>query len=132
MMDRLFIKALLALAEAGKAEQACRLAAQGYSTLRRCDAREAERLNQSRAPSLGCFTCRNRSHDMTERTILDVRSLVPAERHQNIFKSYDGLAVGDRFVLVNDHGPKPLWYQFDAEHHGEFSWRYLGRRCGWG
>jgi uncharacterized protein (DUF2249 family) len=62
---------------------------------------------------------------MTETTILIVRSLVPAERHRKIFKSHDGVAMGDRFVLVNDHDPKPLWYQFDAEHHGEFSWRYL-------
>ncbi len=45
MINRLFIHALLTLAEAGKAEQACRLAAQGHSALRRCHAREAERLN---------------------------------------------------------------------------------------
>ena len=62
---------------------------------------------------------------MTESNILDVRTLVPAERHRTIFESYEQLAVGDKFVLVNDHDPKPLYYQFDAEHHGEFSWRYL-------
>ncbi len=62
---------------------------------------------------------------MTQTTTLDVRSLVPAERHRRIFETYDGLAVGNRFVLVNDHDPKPLYYQFDAEHKGEFSWRYL-------
>ena len=45
MINRLFINALLALEEAGKAEQACRLAAQGYSVLRQCQTREAERLN---------------------------------------------------------------------------------------
>ncbi len=45
MLNRLFISALIALAEAGKAEQACRLAAQGYPALRRCHPREAERLN---------------------------------------------------------------------------------------
>ncbi len=45
MINRLFINALLALADAGKAEQACRLAAQGYSALRQCQTREAERLN---------------------------------------------------------------------------------------
>ena len=45
MINRLFINALLALAEASKAEQACRLAAQGYAALRHCHTREAERLN---------------------------------------------------------------------------------------
>ena len=28
-------------------------------------------------------------------------------------------------MLVNDHDPKPLYYQFAAEHEGEFSWGYL-------
>jgi len=28
-------------------------------------------------------------------------------------------------VLVNDHDPKPLRYQFQAEHPGEFTWDYL-------
>lgn len=62
---------------------------------------------------------------MTEPRILDVRSLVPGERHQSIFATYDHLTAGDKFVLVNDHDPRPLYYQFEAEHRGEFSWRYL-------
>ncbi len=45
MINRLFIHALLALAEGGKAEQASRLAAQGYIALRHCHTHEAERLN---------------------------------------------------------------------------------------
>lgn len=62
---------------------------------------------------------------MTETRILDVRSLVPAERHRSIFATYDRLTAGGKFVLVNDHDPRPLYYQFEAEHRGEFSWRYL-------
>ena len=27
--------------------------------------------------------------------------------------------------LVNDHDPKPSYYQFQAEMPGEFSWNYL-------
>jgi uncharacterized protein (DUF2249 family) len=56
---------------------------------------------------------------------LDVRDEVPARRHQLIFETYGALKSGDAFVLVNDHDPKPLYYQFDAEHNGEFSWDYL-------
>jgi uncharacterized protein (DUF2249 family) len=62
---------------------------------------------------------------MADARILDVRTLIPAERHRRIFATYQALAAGDKFVLVNDHDPKPLYYQFDAEHHGEFSWRYV-------
>lgn len=56
---------------------------------------------------------------------LDVRNEVPARRHQLIFETYGALASEDAFVLVNDHDPKPLYYQFAAEHAGEFTWEYL-------
>jgi len=56
---------------------------------------------------------------------LDVRSEPPARRHELIFDTYHGLAPGESFVLVNDHDPKPLWYQFEAEYAGAFSWDYL-------
>ncbi|MBB5633271.1 uncharacterized protein (DUF2249 family) [Cryobacterium mesophilum] len=56
---------------------------------------------------------------------LDVREEIPARRHQLIFETYGALVPGDGFILVNDHDPKPLYYQFEAEHTGEFSWDYL-------
>ena len=56
---------------------------------------------------------------------LDVREEIPARRHQLIFETYGALTPGDGFILVNDHDPKPLYYQFEAEHTGEFSWDYL-------
>jgi uncharacterized protein (DUF2249 family) len=62
---------------------------------------------------------------MSDTRILDVRTLVPAERHRRIFATYDALAAGAKFELVSDHDPKPLYYQFDAEHHGAFTWRYV-------
>lgn len=57
--------------------------------------------------------------------VLDVRSEPPARRHTLIFDTYHQLAPAAGFVLVNDHDPKPLWYQFEAEHAGEFTWDYL-------
>src|SRR5690606_12592338 len=39
---------------------------------------------------------------------LDVRRLVPAERHRVIFAAWHALAPGAAYVLVNDHDPKPL------------------------
>ncbi|EQD50573.1 hypothetical protein B1A_13399 [mine drainage metagenome] len=56
---------------------------------------------------------------------LDVRQLIPRDRHRLIFETYGKLKPGESFVLVNDHDPKPLYYQFEAEHTGEFSWNYL-------
>ncbi|MHA6646332.1 DUF2249 domain-containing protein [Mesorhizobium sp. A623] len=58
---------------------------------------------------------------------VDVRSLPPAQRHQKIFELVDQLAPGGSFVLVNDHDPKPLYYQLEAEHPKQFSWTYLER-----
>ncbi|MDE3070179.1 MAG: DUF2249 domain-containing protein [Acidobacteriota bacterium] len=60
---------------------------------------------------------------MTDRE-LDVRSEPPARRHTLIFETYGRLGAGEGFVLVNDHDPKPLRYQFEAEHAGEFDWTY--------
>lgn len=56
---------------------------------------------------------------------LDIRGEPPARRHQLIFDSYEKLGAGEGFVLINDHDPKPLHYQFEAEHAGEFDWEYL-------
>ncbi len=58
---------------------------------------------------------------------IDVRSLVPAQRHATIFRLVDGLSPGGAFVLVNDHDPKPLYYQLEAEYPKQFSWTYLER-----
>ena len=33
--------------------------------------------------------------------------------------------AGEAFIVVNDHDPKPLDYQFSAERAGTFTWRYL-------
>lgn len=74
-----------------------------------------------------------RSADMTSATegsdanVIDVRSLVPAERHKKIFELVGQLVPGASFVLVNDHDPKPLYYQIEAEHPKQFSWTYLER-----
>ncbi len=58
---------------------------------------------------------------------LDVRTIVPRERHPTIFTKYRALAPGENFVLVNDHDPKPLYYQFQAEVGPEVDWEYLER-----
>ncbi|MUW13504.1 DUF2249 domain-containing protein [Halorubrum sp. CBA1125] len=61
---------------------------------------------------------------------LDVRDLPPAQRHEKIFKAYADLDDGEGFTLVNDHDPKPLYHQFDAEAGPEFYWQYRKRDPG--
>ena len=62
---------------------------------------------------------------MIEETVLDVRSEIPRRRHELIFDTFTALPPGASYVLVNDHDPKPLRYQFEAENSGEFTWQYL-------
>ena len=55
---------------------------------------------------------------------LDVRNVPPMNRHVLIFETFEALKPGEAFELVNDHDPKPLYYQFQAERTGEFTWNY--------
>ncbi len=59
----------------------------------------------------------------TVKTV-DVRTIAPMHRHPLIFQSFEALQPGQAFLLVNDHDPKPLYYQFQAERAGEFKWEY--------
>ena len=58
-------------------------------------------------------------------TTIDVRTIVPRERHPLIFTTFRSLNGGDAMEIVNDHDPKPLYYQMQAEQPGQFSWDYL-------
>ena len=64
---------------------------------------------------------------MTATTTVDVRTIIPRERHPLIFNTFRNLVPGDAFLLVNDHDPKPLYYQFQAELGEAFQWEYLER-----
>ena len=60
----------------------------------------------------------------TNTVELDVRVLPPRDKHPTIFRTFDALASGEAMVIVNDHDPKPLKYQFSAERPGTFGWTY--------
>jgi uncharacterized protein (DUF2249 family) len=61
----------------------------------------------------------------TDTVVLDVREISPRERHPMIFSSVDALKSGETLRLVNDHDPKPLFYQLLAERPGQFDWDYV-------
>jgi len=55
---------------------------------------------------------------------LDLRLMPPFERHEKIFQTWDMLQPGETLRIINDHNPKPLHYQFQAEQKGKFDWEY--------
>ncbi len=56
--------------------------------------------------------------------LLDVRSISCRDKHATIFKQWHDLAVGECVVLINDHDPVPLYYQFAALYPDAFDWSY--------
>lgn len=61
---------------------------------------------------------------MAKAHMLDVRTIIPRERHRQIFDILRGLDPGDSLTITNDHDPRPLYYQLQAEHPDQFSWIY--------
>ena len=71
----------------------------------------------------------NETQDATSASgdTLDVRTIPPAQRHPLIFQRFLALPEGGAFTLVNDHDPKPLYYQLNFEYSGQLGWDYLER-----
>lgn len=49
----------------------------------------------------------------------------PQLKHKVIFETFDKLKPSESMLLVNDHDPVPLRYQFEAMHPGKFTWDYV-------
>lgn len=62
---------------------------------------------------------------------IDARAIPQRERHARIFDAFDRLPIGGALVLVNDHDPRPLSYQFETKRPGAFTWEYLERGPVW-
>jgi uncharacterized protein (DUF2249 family) len=56
---------------------------------------------------------------------LDVRTIRKPDRHPLIFQTFDELPVDGSFVLVNNHDPKHLHDEFDADYPLGYAWDYL-------
>ncbi len=120
------------LARIGEGDPACRLTAAAWASLHvaRPDlavrvTAALHRLVRSVTEEPVAFTASRSARTGKLDGLLDVRVLAPAQRHEQIFAAYAALDPGSAFVLVNDHDPKPLRYQFEAEHAGRFTWEYL-------
>lgn len=56
---------------------------------------------------------------------VDARKYEPKDKHPTIFNTLATLKSGQKMELINDHDPKPLYYQLEAEHPKEYEWEYL-------
>ena len=57
-------------------------------------------------------------------TVIDVRMIAPLLRHPMIFTAFENLGSGEAFIIINDHDPRPLQYQFAAEYPDQVDWAY--------
>lgn len=57
--------------------------------------------------------------------IMDMRTIPCSIKHGLIIKQWLELSVGDHFILLNDHDPAPLYYQFAAQWPGAFTWQHI-------
>lgn len=56
---------------------------------------------------------------------MDIRPYPPTERHEMFYKAFADIKSGEAFEFINDHDPKPLYYQMEAESKEPFRWEYL-------
>ncbi len=55
----------------------------------------------------------------------DLRPFPPTERHEMFYRAFEDIRPGEAFEFVNDHDPKPLYYQMEAESKEPFGWEYI-------
>ncbi|SNZ03887.1 Uncharacterized conserved protein [Natronoarchaeum philippinense] len=48
-------------------------------------------------------------------TTIDAREIPPVQRHDEIHAAFHDLDSGETLTIVNDHEPKPLFYEMQAE-----------------
>jgi regulator of cell morphogenesis and NO signaling len=63
--------------------------------------------------------------------ILNVTLLEPRQKHPTIFLRFDELSEGESLTILNDHDPKPLYYQLLGERGNIFNWEYLEQGPVW-
>lgn len=56
---------------------------------------------------------------------LDVRIIAPREKHPTIHGRLAALALGEALQIINDHDPRPLRFEIQADHPDAFEWTYL-------
>ena len=60
-----------------------------------------------------------------EDIIINVPLIEPRLKHPTIFEKFDAMPEGQSLVILNDHDPKPVYYQLLGERGNVFNWEYL-------
>jgi len=58
-------------------------------------------------------------------SVMDVRPIPCSIKHGLVIRTWLQLPVNEHFILLNDHDPVPLFYQFSAQWPGTFTWEHL-------
>jgi regulator of cell morphogenesis and NO signaling len=74
---------------------------------------------------------KNKEEIKSETSVLNVTLIEPRLKHPTIFKHFDALKEGEAFEILNDHDPKPLYYQLLGERGNIFTWSYLEQGPQW-
>ena len=53
--------------------------------------------------------------------LVDLRPMIPTERHATVFAMLETLDPGESFVLINDHAPIPLLRRIEDHWPGLFT-----------
>ncbi len=57
--------------------------------------------------------------------LVDLRAMIPPERHATVFAALDALNPGATFVLINDHAPTPLLRRIEENWPDQFEAEFL-------
>ncbi|MEN1987188.1 DUF2249 domain-containing protein [Paenibacillus hubeiensis] len=49
----------------------------------------------------------------------------PHLKHKVIFETFENLQPQEAMLLINDHDPVPLRFQFQSVHPDQFEWEYI-------
>lgn len=49
----------------------------------------------------------------------------PHLKHKVIFETFESLKSSEAMLLVNDHDPVPLRFQFESMYPGAYTWEYI-------
>lgn len=56
---------------------------------------------------------------------LDVRIIPPKLKHPTIYQTLHALTVNEALRIINDHDPRPLRFELDADYPHAFKWKYI-------
>ncbi|MBS1502298.1 MAG: iron-sulfur cluster repair di-iron protein [Bacteroidetes bacterium] len=69
--------------------------------------------------------------EIIEDGVLNVTLIEPRLKHPTIFEYFDALKEGEGLTILNDHDPKPVYYQLLGERGDIFIWEYLEQGPEW-